>query len=112
MSNRVLFSSNFLEQVVVMEPGVSGDETKKGKRIEFQDGLYSTENKEEISFLREISKNPNPGCKIDEIEDAELEIDWEEKVKQYATGSGWYKVDGENIQGKEAAIEAIKELEG
>jgi hypothetical protein len=43
-------------------------------------------------------------------EKAEKEIDYEEKVKQYHTGGGWYELpDVEKNMRKDEAIAALKE---
>jgi len=48
--------------------------------------------------------------KKEKREKAEKEIDYEEKVKQYHTGGGWYELpDVEKNMRKDEAIAALKE---
>ena len=43
----------------------------------------------------------------------ENKTDYEEEVEKYAVGGGWYDIPGvgQNIRGKDKAIEALKEAD-
>lgn len=112
---KAIFGSKFREQVVVLKSGVTGDPNRKGKRVRFRDGKYLTSDPFEIKKLKEATKHPSSGCIITLIKDivgeeAEDITDWEVEVENYATGSGWYEINGDKVQGKEKAIITLKEM--
>lgn len=79
MANKpAIFSSNFRNLVLTMEPGEinrekGGGKSKKGKRIRFEpDGKYETKNADEINFLMEKSKHPTPFSRIKCVQEAEF----------------------------------------
>jgi len=97
----------------------------KGK-INFINGQYNTSDQEEVEFLDKLAANPIPGRQLkkiqgldtgqgqgqDQEEEPKDEIDWKKEVDKYETGGGWYKIDGENYQGEDKAIPALKEYLG
>jgi len=101
-------------------------------KIKFVNGQYNTSDQEEVDFLDKLAAHPIPGRKIKKIQELEKEtktdtkgqgegeteadqeptdeIDWKARADEHELGGGWYKVDGENYQGEDKAIEALKEL--
>lgn len=49
---------------------------------------------------------------LEQEQKAKEETDWEEEVKQYHNGSGWYDVPGyDKAKRKDEAIETLKEAD-
>ncbi len=63
----VTFVSKYSGQILVVEAGELSnrqDRGKKGKRIRFRNGLYTTSDPFEIDFLEAEKLYPRPGCEI------------------------------------------------
>lgn len=73
-----------------------------GKSIRFTDGVYETEDPDEIKFLE---SHPNFGTVFIKVEDKDLQKAREEKFKDLETREAELKVKEEELAKKEKALE-------
>ncbi len=66
----MVFRSPYANLVLVIQTASAGPPARPGKRIRFHDGLYKTDAKDEITFIR---KHPGFGAYIFAEEEPEAE---------------------------------------